>query len=603
MEQGSPNGVVVNMTRAMEALSPLLNHPRKMIIQVEALVTAATALLFLQLILGSCKRRWHNSIVKVVLSLSNAVMFPLILYTLGVMQSSPIKNSVYPVLAVSLLMAAGGTNAVRQYDFNDKKKLLEYVIEMARYAFYLLMLATLVSPTTFKQYWGLERPDHKSRGSPSSTCFFFLFVVSFLSKVYELQMGNMFRYSHNGKIVANWMKKQTNDDHQNDSDPESLKGYNYPVRYKPLGLHGNGVITVDQIWSCCSNSDNGKALKDVCLSFALFELLKRRHFGFVCAEASLPETKDFVFKCLLPTENHYKRAFRIIEMELGFCYDFFFTKYHSIYIAWMAPQVGLFLFAFLLVKISLIYVVGVYTLKSSLILETRDPIIEVHSTRADYIIALVALGTVLTVELLQAVFYLASDCVKVSLACMYVTLPHRGEPIAFLFEKVIGFLRRITISVGWRNMIGQFSVISDFTYYYNKKGSFWNRMMLLLKKKPAAEVSGTMKMYIARSLISTHGNLTNGETSLISTNVKLGKQLELLQDGNQCWKVLADFWAEAIIYIAPSHMTVKQHMEHLENGGEFLTQIWAMLSHCGILNLESDKDQGAKPDQFTPEIV
>ncbi|GJN39216.1 hypothetical protein PR202_gb28320 [Eleusine coracana subsp. coracana] len=386
------------MTRAMEALSPLLNHPRKMIIQVEALVTAATALLFLQLILGSCKRRWHNSIVKVVLSLSNAVMFPLILYTLGVMQSSPIKNSVYPVLAVSLLMAAGGTNAVRQYDFNDKKKLLEYVIEMAR-------------------------------------------------------------YSHNGKIVANWMKKQTNDDHQNDSDPESLKGYNYPVRYKPLGLHGNGVITVDQIWSCCSNSDNGKALKDVCLSFALFELLKRRHFGFVCAEASLPETKDFVFKCLLPTENHYKRAFRIIEMELGFCYDFFFTKYHSIYIAWMAPQ------------------------------------------------------------------------------------------------------------------------------------------------KPAAEVSGTMKMYIARSLISTHGNLTNGETSLISTNVKLGKQLELLQDGNQCWKVLADFWAEAIIYIAPSHMTVKQHMEHLENGGEFLTQIWAMLSHCGILNLESDKDQGAKPDQFTPEIV
>jgi hypothetical protein len=704
-EQGSPTGGVVNMTRAMEALAPLLDHPRRRIIQVEALVTVATSLLFLQLVLGFCKRRrWLTSIVKGVLSLSNAVMFPLILYALGLMQSSPIKNSVYPVLAVSLLLAAVGTNIVKQYDFHDKKKMPQYVFEIARYAFYLSMLVTLVDRATFKQSWGLEHQDlSHSRRSPSSTCFIFLFVVSYFSKGLELELGFIFRDRHNGKIIEKWMKKKVDEanDHQNDSD-QSLKGYNYLVNN--VGASIGNIITVDKIWDFCSNSDNGKALKDVCLSLALFELLKRRYYGLVCAEARLPETQDSFFKCLLPTENDYERAFRIVEMELGFCYNFFFTKYYSIYVEGTSyPIMMLFLFLVLLTRISLICAVVVYTLQSSLVLETLDPIIEVHSTRADYIIALVVLGTVLIVELLQATFYLASDWFKVSLACWYVTVPCRCKANQFIFDEVICLLRRITISVGRRNRIGQYSVISDFTDYYMKENrNFWDRMVLLLEEKPAKEVSDTMK-YIARSLISTQGNLTNGETSLrlnlkemfeqycwtleyhsevefmlmwhIATEycdlglsidgrsrinqddwdaavklsryfayliysipellpyhaagirelksimmkevrenlassaiseryetmkklagtgqednptttflkgVTLGKQLELMQDGDH-WKVLAGFWAEAIIYIAPSHMTAKQHMENLENGGEFLTHIWAMLSHCGIL--------------------
>jgi hypothetical protein len=32
-------------------------------------------------------------------------------------------------------------------------------------------------------------------------------------------------------------------------------------------------------------------------------------------------------------------------------------------------------------------------------------------------------------------------------------------------------------------------------------------------------------------------------------------------------------------------------MHHLEEGGEFLTHIWALLSHAGVLNLQRDKDQ------------
>jgi hypothetical protein len=54
--------------------------------------------------------------------------------------------------------------------------------------------------------------------------------------------------------------------------------------------------------------------------------------------------------------------------------------------------------------------------------------------------------------------------------------------------------------------------------------------------------------------------------------------------------VLQDFWAKTTIFAAKSHYTTKQHMQHLESGGEFLTHIWALLAHAGILNLNVSKE-------------
>jgi hypothetical protein len=70
------------------------------------------------------------------------------------------------------------------------------------------------------------------------------------------------------------------------------------------------------------------------------------------------------------------------------------------------------------------------------------------------------------------------------------------------------------------------------------------------------------------------------------------------------------------LYIAPSN-NARDHIQHLANGGEFLTHLWALLTHAGILeraqqnvvNIQSagahqprqEHAQGLQPDQHHNE--
>lgn len=68
----------------------------------------------------------------------------------------------------------------------------------------------------------------------------------------------------------------------------------------------------------------------------------------------------------------------------------------------------------------------------------------------------------------------------------------------------------------------------------------------------------------------------------IGQGAQLGQQLLEEKRGPKfIWKVLAEFWVELMVYVAPSD-DVKAHAEHLAMGGEFVTHLWALVSHAGI---------------------
>ncbi|KAJ4765760.1 hypothetical protein LUZ62_076135 [Rhynchospora pubera] len=87
-------------------------------------------------------------------------------------------------------------------------------------------------------------------------------------------------------------------------------------------------------------------------------------------------------------------------------------------------------------------------------------------------------------------------------------------------------------------------------------------------------------------------SITLDVNSVLGKGVKLAKKLVEFaappsdvegQDGNetQVWTMLSEFWAEMMLFIAPSD-NVKGHEEILESE-ELITQLWALFTHAGIL--------------------
>ena len=72
---------------------------------------------------------------------------------------------------------------------------------------------------------------------------------------------------------------------------------------------------------------------------------------------------------------------------------------------------------------------------------------------------------------------------------------------------------------------------------------------------------------------------------LVLMGARLARKLtEDIPDRSLQWKVLSDFWAEMMLYVAPGEdAQARAHLEALARGGEFITHLWALLTHAGVL--------------------
>ncbi|CAD6243722.1 unnamed protein product [Miscanthus lutarioriparius] len=69
---------------------------------------------------------------------------------------------------------------------------------------------------------------------------------------------------------------------------------------------------------------------------------------------------------------------------------------------------------------------------------------------------------------------------------------------------------------------------------------------------------------------------------IYAAGVKLGEGLHTsMPAAADRWKLLAEFWVKASVYAAPSDK-VDEHLQHLSQGGELITHLWALLYHAGI---------------------
>lgn len=104
--------------------------------------------------------------------------------------------------------------------------------------------------------------------------------------------------------------------------------------------------------------------------------------------------------------------------------------------------------------------------------------------------------------------------------------------------------------------------------------------------KEAREYLGGVKML--QEMYQVMKKLGELEETICVKGAKLGKLLETMTDYSTRWKVIADFWSEMILFVSPSE-NVRGHIERLTHGGEFITRLWALLTHAGIVEPHKEK--------------
>nr|CAD1819112.1 unnamed protein product [Ananas comosus var. bracteatus] len=101
-----------------------------------------------------------------------------------------------------------------------------------------------------------------------------------------------------------------------------------PTSYEPKLRNDAAVTTVEAVWRCEGRLFKGSSrgrYRDMCLSFALFKLIKMRFDGYPQVEDE-SKSRALVRDGLLSEDNDGKRAFKVIKSELGFLRDLFHTS-------------------------------------------------------------------------------------------------------------------------------------------------------------------------------------------------------------------------------------------------------------------------------------
>lgn len=313
-------------------------------------------------------------------------------------------------------------------------------------------------------------------------------------------------------------------------------------------------------------------LKEVCLSFALFQLLRRRFFGVTCPEAKLPKTHDLIFQGLLHNTEENCLAYRIMETELAFAYDHFFTTSPSLH-----TGLGKCNIFFSILSVTLLYPLGIIMSIDNLHFSEDLP------GGGGLFIKGVIMLLSFTLELLQIYVHVSSDWAKVELACGSISLENSDIQIykhGYKLRQPFGH---------WQNKIGQHSLLKDLhrrsvtSFTIDVAGSLFSVFQQCLgyvsafprgihnpgvKEPDRIPLTNNVKLAIAQTLKANNGQLSNGVSSLRRNNLDGIFSRDDL-DKISLWACQQKIQATNLLiwHIATEYCDIAQSLQTTERGG------------------------------------
>lgn len=237
----------------------------------------------------------------------------------------------------------------------------------------------------------------------------------------------------------------------------------YKIQLDPDGAHKDHLVTVEKLWRDTSKSrllggastaDPGNQRKDLCLSFAMYKLLRRRFYDLPVHELTRPQGKKKIRKLVIDyILEDCERAFRITGVELSFLQDLFYSKHAAVFAGGaMVPLRSL------LLSLSLAAATGYIAYPARYIPERMGPADRNRITHGVFITRLMVSIIVLK-ELLEIFLYVLSRWAKVLMLCKYVQHQCLRRPVV---EMAMRFMLFFGSKAKWIQTVSQQNLLVTF---------------------------------------------------------------------------------------------------------------------------------------------
>ncbi|VAH23743.1 unnamed protein product [Triticum turgidum subsp. durum] len=372
------------------------------------------------------------------------INYSMVHYTLGMMQLSAKKvNDYFQVWAVMLVTLQYSVKTGQLY--RRSKQILLLDLMSSFWAANLIRMQTfLLLNISLWFIWALNA----------------IRIISYFASSDKAATINQ----ENTRLVSDYMRYEHTLDPSGDGDADNsnsgitMQSYKYLVSGEDLVLHdaqresktataqykirldphNKKLVTIEKIWNVDdgnnrllgSTKGSGNRLKDSCLSFALYKLLRRRFYNLPIHEAGQEKTRRLVFDYILQeNNNNYERAFRVTAVELSFLQDFFYSKHAALFANGFSVRRMLMSLLLIVATVSLAYPVRYIPER----MDQADKNTIAHRVIFTHII----LGLIVAKELLEVYQYVFSQWTKVLMICRYIKHRSLRNPAV---EAVMGMM-------------------------------------------------------------------------------------------------------------------------------------------------------------------
>ncbi|CAD6268877.1 unnamed protein product [Miscanthus lutarioriparius] len=307
----------------------MLNKKTVILFRIEFLVVLVTLVFFAMFLMDFYRRIIHNSFMRAVFSVFDAVSDSIVVYLLGAMQTAPFKNQLFPVWALVLVNFRYSADYISGYGVPDRRgrRFTEW-----RNVFKLLGSAFL-NWTRGSSFWG-----------PLWLVWELQIVRSGYRFLSHTLASRAVWHGGSSELVAEHMRAMHERGDQVSSssrgelfNPVTMEGYRYLVYGETKQKKGvfrlkkpQYALSTDQDQQDATKK-NKKTSPPPLITLDTISRLLRCRFEDVKLQRCIFDTNRDLVKSIIAGKVGASDALRIMELQLAFVHDYFNTRYPMIF--------------------------------------------------------------------------------------------------------------------------------------------------------------------------------------------------------------------------------------------------------------------------------